>query len=187
MKFPTIVMDPPWLYEEKYKMGRGRKHKGTADNQKFPCMSMEELRGLRASVLSVAEPACHLYMWCTNSFVEEAYQLTRHYGFTPRNLLSWIKPYFGTGNYFRVSTEHLVFSVRGSQPILNHGTATHFFADKQPRLAAKPDQLYQIAEKCSPGPYLDVFARRERAGWTSVGNEIDGEDVRAALRRIAAR
>lgn len=184
MKFHTIVVDPPWLYEQKYRMGSGKKHKGTADGLKFQCMSIEELEAVRIS--SVAEVDAHLYVWCTNSFVVEAHHLARRWGFETKCLITWVKPYFGTGNYFRSSTEHVVFAVRGRLPLLKHNVPTHFFAPKQPRLAAKPNQFYEIVKSCSPPEYLDVFARRERLGWYSIGNEIDGLDVNAALRDLAS-
>ncbi|MFH1744388.1 MAG: MT-A70 family methyltransferase [bacterium] len=78
----------------------------------------------------------------------------------------------GMGNYFRGSTEHLLFGVRGSLSLKRKDAGTWFAAPRGKQHSAKPDELYDLVESCSPGPYLDVFSRRERNGWVCWGGEL---------------
>ena len=86
--------------------------------------------------------------------------------------LTWVKPSFGMGNYFRGSTEHVLFGVRGSLPLLRADVSTHLAAPRPPRHSQKPDAFYELVEACSPGPWLDWPARQPRDGWRAYGAEV---------------
>jgi N6-adenosine-specific RNA methylase IME4 len=94
------------------------------------------------------------------------------WGFRYVTCLTWCKPSIGMGNYFRDSTEHILFGVRGSLALLEKNVGTWFSAERQGKHSTKPEEFYQLVEKCSPGPWLEVFSRKGRPGWTQWGAEI---------------
>ncbi len=152
--FSTIVVDPPWDWKDEGdvdQMGRG---KPTYDTKTF-----DEL--LEFSVGKKAAKNSHMYCWVTNRSMPKVFDLVDAWGFRYVTLLSWCKPSFGLGNYFRGSTEHIVFAVKGQLPLQRKNVGTWF---EWPRVkgkkhSAKPPEFYDLAESCSPGPYLDVFSR----------------------------
>jgi N6-adenosine-specific RNA methylase IME4 len=156
--FSAIVIDPPWRY---YKVGT----RGAAEDH-YPTMSLEELAALE---LPAADDA-HLYLWVTNGFLREGFDLLDAWGFTYKTTLTWCKPQIGMGNWFRNSTEHVLFGVRGKCPTLRNDVPTHFTANRT-RHSAKPESFYDLVESCSAGPWLEMFARRRRFGWHVWGNE----------------
>ena len=162
MKYRTIVVDPPWEYKDS-----GGRH-GFLNHYKG--MSQAELL-----LLPVAEWADidggHLYLWTTNGFMEQAHQLARAWAFSQKTILTWIKaPGMGMGRYYRNTTEHVLFCVRGNLKVARRDTRTHFIAPPRGH-SVKPDAFYDMVESMSPGPYLDVFARRQRMGWDTYGLE----------------
>jgi N6-adenosine-specific RNA methylase IME4 len=137
-------------------------------------MSVGEICALPVKQL-VAEDA-HLWLWVTNSTIHAGRQVMDAWGFSYRSILTWIKPRFGLGQYLRSQTEHLLLGVRGHAPIGFRGQGSWFYAPVQEH-SHKPEEQYAIIERCSPGPYLELFARRRRSGWDAWGNEIES-DVR---------
>jgi N6-adenosine-specific RNA methylase IME4 len=158
-EFPTIVIDPPWRYDNVATRGAAEDH--------YPTMTQAELLDME---IPAADDA-HLYLWVTNSFFEDGFELMRRWGFTYKTCLTWCKPQIGMGNYFRSTTEHVLFGVKGRQPTLRNDVPTHFIADRT-KHSAKPESFYDLVESCSPGPYHEMFARRTRFGWSSWGNEM---------------
>lgn len=156
--FPTIVIDPPWRYDNKTTRGAAEDH--------YPTMDMDELR---AMVLPSADQA-HLYLWVTNPFLREGFELLDAWGFTYKTTLTWTKPQMGMGNYFRSATEHVLFAIKGGMGTDANNIMTWFSADRQ-RHSQKPELFYDIVEASSPGPFLEMFARRRRFGWSVWGNE----------------
>ncbi len=156
--FAAIVVDPPWRYENTITRGAAEDH--------YPTMSLDELADLELP----AEDNAHLYLWVTNGFLREAFDLIDAWGFTYKACLTWCKPQIGMGNYFRNSTEHVYFAVRGSLATTANNVPTWFTADRT-RHSAKPECFYDLVEKSSPGPRLEMFARRRRLGWHTWGNE----------------
>jgi N6-adenosine-specific RNA methylase IME4 len=156
--FAAIVIDPPWRYDNSATRGAAEDHYGT--------MTQADLLALE---LPAADDA-HLYCWVTNSFIEDGFELVKKWGFNYKTCLTWCKPQIGMGNYFRSTTEHVLFATRGKQPTLTNNTPTHFTADRK-RHSQKPELFYDIVEASSPGPYLEMFARRRRFGWHVWGNE----------------
>jgi N6-adenosine-specific RNA methylase IME4/DNA-binding XRE family transcriptional regulator len=160
--FQTIVIDPPWDWGDEgdiNQMGRAKPDYST--------MPIEDIEAL--PVGKIADENCHLYLWVTNRSLPKAFRLIESWGFRYITCLTWVKPSFGMGNYFRGSTEQVLFAVKGSQPLKRHDVPTHFTADRGKGHSAKPDAFYDIVEGCSYAPFIDVFGRQERPGWSVWG------------------
>jgi N6-adenosine-specific RNA methylase IME4 len=123
----------------------------------------------RVAGFDVADRA-HLYLWVTNAFMAEGHTVAKAWGFVPRTILTWVKPRIGMGHYFRNTTEHVIFGVRGSLPTKRKNARTDFTAPMG-RHSEKPEMFYRLIESMSPGPYLELFARRAAPGWDTWGNE----------------
>lgn len=93
------------------------------------------------------------------------------WGFDYRSCLTWIKLRYGMGPYLRNQTEHLLFGIRGRAPTRFKGQGTWLYAPLQEH-SHKPQEQYAVIERCPPGPYLELFARRPRLGWDVWGNEV---------------
>lgn len=135
----------------------------------YPVMRLRDICTLRVNQLAVDD--AHLWLWITNSNFFEGLQVIEAWGFSYRSCLTWIKPRFGLGRYLRNQTEHLLLGVRGNAPLTFKGQGTWFYAPVQEH-SHKPEEQYAIIERCSPGPYLELFARRTRPGWDVWGNEV---------------
>lgn len=157
-KYRTIVIDPPWDHEGLSVAGRGK--------PEYAVMNMAQLTALPVS--EWADDECHLYLWTTNNFILRAGELIAAWGFDYKTVITWVKPRFGLGSYFRSSTEHCLFAVKGKAPTRARNIPTHFEAPLG-KHSEKPQALYGIAERASYPPRLDVFARRKRDGWTVWG------------------
>lgn len=164
-RFATIVVDPPWDWGDEGdadQLGRARPTYGT--------MPYPDL--LQLPLADLADVDCHLYLWITNRSLPKGFGLLEAWGFRYVTCLTWCKPSFGMGNYFRGQTEHVLFGVRGSQPLKRRDVGTCFTADRGPLgHSSKPVEFAALVESCSPGPYLEMFARSGRDGWTSWGAE----------------
>jgi N6-adenosine-specific RNA methylase IME4 len=179
--FRTITADPPWNYRDRVGPGLGmgadriRGRRGAAGY--YDLMSLEQIVALGAGGTVAgfqASQNAHLYLWTTNAFMEQAHVVARAWGFLPRTVLTWVKPQIGMGHFFRNTTEHVVFAVRGSLPLHVKNQRTDFTAPRG-RHSEKPEAFFEIVERCSPGPYLELFARKARPGWTAWGNEVTAE------------
>ena len=162
-KFATIMIDPPWDWGDEGdqdQLGRARPDYAT--------MTKEQLLDLPLPYL--ADDDCHLYMWITNRSLPKGFQLMERWGFRYVTAITWAKPSFGMGNYFRGQTEHVLFGVKGSQPLKRKDVGTLFNAPRGPNgHSSKPAEFYDLVESCSPGPYLEMFSRSDRAGWETWG------------------
>jgi N6-adenosine-specific RNA methylase IME4 len=144
-------------------------------------------------VASVADNQAHLYLWTTNAFMREAHDLAEAWGFKVKTCLTWGKvkddgtASMKTGYYFRGATEHCLFAVRGRLPLqVKHGKPTLYLSRRLPH-SVKPEWFYALCEECSPGPRLELFARRARPGWTVWGNEVPCKANPTADRRATAQ
>jgi len=172
MEFRTIVADPPWDYDGDKKRHPGRSPRKLPSDY-YPCIKMSRL--IEMDVESLAAKNSHIYIWCTVAFVEEAHQLARAWGFSPKSVLTWAKESYGVGWYFRGQTEHLVFGIRGSLPIDRSVRVSTLFTAPKLRHSEKPLIAYKIIEHVSPGPRLELFARQPRDGWSVWGNEVQND------------
>ena len=162
-RFATILADPPWDIHQKGSLGAQRH---------YSLMTLEQI--MRLPVDRVTASSAHLWLWVTNASLFAGRSVMEAWGFTYRSVLTWIKPRFGLGNYLRNQTEHLLLGTRGSAPVLFRGQGSWFYAPLQEH-SHKPEEQYAIIERVSPGPYVELFARRRRAGWQAWGNEVDSD------------
>ena len=163
-RYSTIVIDPPWDWGDEGdndQLGRARPQYGT--------MPYSDLLDLPVS--EWADIDSHLYLWITNRSLPKGFALLERWGFRYITCLTWVKPSFGMGNYFRGQTEHVLFGVRGSQQLRRKDAGTVFAAPRGKGHSSKPAEFMDLVESCSPGPYLEVFARSQRPGWSSLGAE----------------
>jgi N6-adenosine-specific RNA methylase IME4 len=112
-------------------------------------------------VAKSAEDDCHLYLWTTNNFMMRAGELMAHWGFTHKTVLTWFNPRWGLGSYFRNSTEHVLFGVRGTLRTRSDSIAAHFKAPVGEH-SKKPEAFYDIVRKASYLPAGEGFQRKER-------------------------
>ena len=173
-RFGTILADPPWQFSNRTgKMAP--EHKRLS---RYPTMKLQEIMELPIPQLSL--PQCHLYLWVPNALILEGLEVMRRWGFTYKTNLVWYKirkdggpDGRGVGFYFRNVTELVLFGVRGSMRTLAPGRRqVNLLSTRKREHSRKPDELYNIIEKCSPGPYLELFARHKRKGWAQWGNEV---------------
>lgn len=158
-KFATLVADPPWRYANTRTRAAAAGH--------YPTMTV-------AQVCALTPPAAddaHCYLWVTNGFLREGFEVLDAWGFDYKTTLTWCKPQIGLGNYFRNATEHVLFGVRGRLDLLRRDTPTWFEARRAGH-SAKPPEFYDLVMACSPGPRLELFARTPRKGWKAWGNEL---------------
>lgn len=161
-KFSTIMLDPPWDWGDegdKDQLGRAR--------PQYSTMTIGQLLDLPVGALADAD--AHLYLWITNRSLPKGFQLIEKWGFRYITCLTWVKPSFGMGNYFRGSTEQLLFAVRGSMPLRVKNAPTHFALPRGEKHSSKPLQIYSMVEEWSHGPYIELFSRSKRVGWSSWG------------------
>lgn len=162
-KFPTIIIDPPWDWADEgdiNQMGRAKPDYAT--------LSIDQLAALPVGEL--ADDDCHLYLWITNRSLPKGFRLLDAWGFRYVTCVTWVKPSFGMGNYFRGQTEHLLFGVRGSQMLKRKDVGTVFHSARgDGGHSSKPEAFYDLVESCSPGPYLEMFSRTDRNDWTHWG------------------
>jgi N6-adenosine-specific RNA methylase IME4 len=135
-------------------------------------MSVEEICAL--SVAKLAAQEAHLWLWVTNGTLFAGRAVMEAWGFSYRSCLTWIKPRYGLGQYLRNQTEHLLLGVRGRAPVRFRGQGTWLYAPLQDH-SHKPEEQYAVIERCSPAPYLELFARRARPGWQVWGNEVSSD------------
>lgn len=160
--FQTIVIDPPWDWGDEGDVNQFGRAKPD-----YSTMSIDEIEKL--PVGKIADENCHLYLWVTNRSLPKAFRLMEAWGFRYVTCLTWVKPNIGMGNYFRGDTEQVLFGVKGSQPLKRHDVGTHFCAPRGKGHSAKPDEFYKLVESCSYAPYIDIFGRKGRAGWSVWG------------------
>lgn len=175
-KFATVLADPPWQFQNRTgKMAP--EHKRLS---RYPTMSLQEIKDL--PVEAVVNDTAHLYLWVPNALLADGLQVMEHWGFTYKTNLIWYKirkdggpDRRGVGFYFRNVTEMILFGVRGKNArTLQPGRSQENIISTQKREhSRKPDEQYQIIESCSPGPYIELFARGPRNGWFAWGNQAE--------------
>ncbi len=162
--FQTLAIDPPWDWGDEgdvSQFGRGR--------HEYAALTFEQL--LELPVKDKADRNAHLYLWITNRSLPKGFALMERWGFRYITCLTWCKPAIGMGNYFRGSSEQILFGVRGSLSLLRKDVGTWFAAPRGPVHSNKPEEFYRLVESCSPGPWLEIFARGSRPGWQTWGAE----------------
>lgn len=173
-RFNTILADPPWQFSNRTgKMAP--EHKRLS---RYSTMTLQEIMELPVPQMAAAKS--HLYLWVPNALILEGLEVMRRWGFTYKTNMIWYKirkdggpDGRGVGFYFRNVTEMILFGVRGSMRTLKPGrTQVNILRTRKREHSRKPDELYDIIEQCSPGPYLELFARHARPKWTQWGDEF---------------
>jgi N6-adenosine-specific RNA methylase IME4 len=164
-KYPTIVIDPPWDYES---AGFQNSH---LEKPPYALMSLEKIAGL--PIQDLAATNAHLYLWTTGLFLPKSFALFEQWGFRYATTLVWVKPNSVIAKYFHSTVEFVLFGVRGSLPLLRNGVPSHFVGARQKKHSTKPDEFYRLVESVSPGPWIDLFARKPRPGWGNWGAEVE--------------
>lgn len=165
--FKTIVIDPPW---EHYGVAWGYQRREKPD---YATMSIENIDNyIQQKVISHIDKDAHIYLWVINARLHDGLHLLEKWGFVYKTMITWCKPQMGMGQYFRNNTEHLLFAVKGSLSLKRQDIHTYFISDRT-KHSVKPDVAYNIIEKASYPPYVDVFSRRKRKNWFCIG-EVNG-------------
>jgi N6-adenosine-specific RNA methylase IME4 len=183
-RYATVVADPPWEYKNKADTAfpselvadGSRRSLGASSHVRYGSMSMADLHAMPVRD-AVADDA-HLYLWTTNQFICEAHDLARSWGFVPKTVLTWGKvqesgePSRKMGNWYRSASEHCLFAVRGRLRLIDPDPApsTLFLHRRLPH-SVKPEAFYDMVERYSPGPRIELFSRRARFGWDTWGNQ----------------
>ena len=175
-RFHTILADPPWQFQNRTgKMAP--EHKRLS---RYPTMTLQEIKDL--PVEAIVRDTAHLYLWVPNALLADGLQVMEHWGFQYKTNLIWYKirkdggpDRRGVGFYFRNVTEMLLFGVRGKNArTLQPGRSQENIISTQKREhSRKPDEQYDLIQSCSPGPYLELFARGPRKGWVVWGNQAE--------------
>ena len=177
--FSTVLADPPWRFQNRTgKVAPEHKRLG-----RYETMALDEIKALPVAD-SCAENA-HLYLWVPNALLPEGLEVMEAWGFRYVSNIVWAKRRKdggpdgrGVGFYFRNVTELLLFGVKGHLRTLAPGRSqVNMIETRKREHSRKPDEQYELIESCSPGPYLELFARYPQPHWTSWGIEADADVV----------
>ncbi|HTU93538.1 MAG TPA: MT-A70 family methyltransferase [Gemmataceae bacterium] len=174
-QFGTILIDPPWRFLNR----TGKMAPEHRRLHRYPTMSFDEIAALPVGALAALKS--HLYLWCPNALLAEGLRILYAWGFTYKTNLVWYKirkdggpDGRGVGFYFRNVTELLLFGVKGKLRTKQAGRKqVNILLSRKQEHSWKPEEQYDIIEACSPGPYIELFARRRRAGWTCWGDQAE--------------
>lgn len=168
--FRVVLSDCPWSFSDRLPgPGRGaEKH--------YKVLTLAEIE---AFPLPPLDRDALLFFWRVSSQVEEAYRVVRAWGFEPKSEIVWRKltstgkRHFGMGHYVRAEHETCIIAKRkGGRGIIRDRGVRSVFEAKVGEHSAKPEEMYSIIERLAPGPYVELFARRRRQGWTSLGDQL---------------
>ena len=173
--YSTILADPPWQFDNR----TGKIAPEHRRLKRYHTMKLSEIKAL--SVERHAETPSHLYLWCPNALMPEGLEVMRAWGFKYKSNLIWYKTRKdggpdgrGVGFYFRNVTEMILFGIKGKMRTLAPGRSqTNIIVTRKREHSRKPDELHGIIQRCSPGPYLELFARERVDGWTCWGDQVD--------------
>ncbi len=191
MKYQTILLDPPWPYDR-------TSGQGVAEKQ-YSLMTWADLHALGPKIATVAAPDCAILMWTTAPLLMETVEMVKAWPFRYKTkAFCWVKTtrngaiFFGVGSYTASNTEDVWLLSNGVPQRLNKDVSQvvpTYGGDgvvaPMGRHSRKPEDVQDRIERLFPGPYLEIFARRRRTGWTCIGNELDGLNVFDSLERLS--
>ena len=173
-KYSTIYADPPWRFQNR--SGKvAPEHKRL---NRYETMSLEDIKKLPVS--EIAAEKSHLYLWFPNALLPDGLAVMEAWGFEYKSNLIWEKVRKdgepdgrGVGFYFRNVTEILLFGVKGNKnrTLDPARSQVNLIRTMKREHSRKPDEMVDLIERCSPGPYLEMFARGDREGWDMWGNQ----------------
>jgi len=173
--FKSVLADPPWRFANR--TGKVAPEHRRLD--RYGTMDLEEIKALPVGEATAKD--AHLYLWVPNALLLEGIEVLQAWGFRYVSNVIWAKRRKdggpdgrGVGFYFRNVTEPILFGVKGSMRTLAPARSTvNMIETRKREHSRKPDEQYDLIESCSPGPYLEMFARYARPGWSAWGNESD--------------
>lgn len=175
-RFKTILADPPWQFQNRTgKMAPEHKRLN-----RYGTMQLQDIVDL--PVQSLTDDTAHLYLWVPNALLPDGLRVMEAWGFQYKSNVVWHKirkdggpDGRGVGFYFRNVTELVLFGVKGknARTLAAGRRQVNFLATQKREHSRKPDEMYDIIESCSPGPYLELFARGTRPKWSVWGNQAD--------------
>lgn len=177
-KFATVLADPPWRFDNK----TGKVAPGHRRLNRYETLGFEEIE--RLPIGEVTDGVAHLYLWVPNALLPQGLSVMKAWGFQYKSNIVWHKirkdggpDGRGVGFYFRNVTELLLFGIKGknARTLAPGRRQVNFLATRKREHSRKPDEQYAIIESCSSGPYLELFARGTRPGWTVWGNQADDD------------
>ncbi len=177
--YKTILADPPWRFLNR--TGKvAPEHKRL---NRYDTLSLPEI--MEIPVQKTANQNAHLYLWVPNALLPDGLAVMKAWGFEYKSNFIWHKirkdggpDGRGVGFYFRNTTEIILFGIRGRMRTLAPGRSqVNILKTRKQEHSRKPDEIYPIIEACSPGPYLELFARGPRKGWAVFGNEADEYNI----------
>jgi N6-adenosine-specific RNA methylase IME4 len=175
-RYSTILADPPWRFVNR----TGKMAPEHRRLSRYGTMTTEDICALPVS--KIAAPTAHLYLWVPNALLPEGLQVMKDWGFSYKSNIVWHKlrkdggsDGRGVGFYFRNVTELILFGVRGknARTLAPGRSQVNYIGTRKREHSRKPDEQYDIIQECSPGPYLEMFARGVRQGWDLWGNQAD--------------
>ena len=175
-RFATVLADPPWRFHNR----TGKVAPEHRRLSRYGTLSFDEIGALPVASIT-AEPA-HLYLWVPNALLPQGLTVMAEWGFTYKTNLAWYKvrkdggpDRRGVGFYFRNVTEMILFGVRGKNArTLQPGRSQeNIIISRKREHSRKPDEQYDLIEACSPGPFIELFARGPRKGWFSWGEQSE--------------
>lgn len=177
-KYATITADPPWRFQN-------RTGKVAPENKKlsrYETLALDEIKAL--PVAQIAEEKSHLYLWVPNALLPDGLEVMKVWGFEYKGNIIWEKVRKdgepdgrGVGFYFRNVTEILLFGIRGgnNRTLAPARSQVNLIRTQKREHSRKPDEIIPIIEQCSPGPYIELFARGDRRGWDMWGNQASAD------------
>lgn len=175
-KYSTILADPPWQFQNR----TGKVAPEHRRLSRYETLTFEQIVTLPVGEIT-AEMA-HLYLWIPNALLPQGLEVMKAWGFTYKSNIVWHKirkdggsDGRGVGFYFRNVTELILFGVKGknARTLAPGRSQVNYLASRKREHSRKPDEQYPLIESCSPGPYLELFARGIRAGWDCWGNQAE--------------
>lgn len=167
--YRSIVVDPPWRYQNKNTGGS----MVSGSKSKYHTMSIDELS--RLPVKSIADKDSILFLWSTTPLLPLAFDLMKTWGYTYKTSIYWNKLNYGMGFWYRGQIEQCLVGIRGKVPAFR-SKERNFFEEKVVRHSQKPEYFWELVEPCLDSKYLspriELFARSTRPGWDAFGNEI---------------
>jgi N6-adenosine-specific RNA methylase IME4 len=182
--FGAILVDPPWPFATWSHIGlagdgeqenRGQRSRAAP----YATMALEDIHAL--PVESLAAKDCVLFLWVVQTRLPEAFELVRRWGFDLKSVaFSWFKGEesnddlhvpMGCGYWTRAGFEQCWIARRGN-PRRLHADVRQVIVEKRREHSRKPDETHERIERLVAGPYLELFARQTRPGWTTWGNEV---------------
>lgn len=168
-EFAVLVADPPWLFQDQMSQGGGK-----GASWKYDVLTVEQICEFRLPALL---PDATLFLWRVAALQQEALQVMDAWGFTLKTELVWVKKtkhgkrWFGMGHTVRAEHEVCLIGTRGRPQTMNKSIRSTFEAVAGQH-SEKPEEFFKIVEQLRAGPYVELFARKTREGWTCLGNEI---------------